>query len=126
VAYLGNYDPHTKTATLDSEKASQYLNNGAQPSERVATLLQKEGVKLPAWVETKRPKERTVRNPEKRRSTAPAQPAPEAPVEEPAAEETNATETAATLEAEPTQPAAAAQAPDDASPAEEPATSDEA
>jgi small subunit ribosomal protein S16 len=87
VAYLGNYNPHTKTATLDSEKASQYLNNGAQPSDRVAALLQKEGVKLPDWVKTKQPKERTVRNPEKRRSTAPAQPAAEAPAEEPAAKD---------------------------------------
>lgn len=79
VAYLGNYDPHTKTATLDSEKASQYLENGAQPSDRVASLFQKEGIKLPAWVKTAQLKERSIRNPEKRRSTAPAQPEAEEP-----------------------------------------------
>jgi small subunit ribosomal protein S16 len=104
VAYLGNYDPHTKTTTLDSEKISRYLDNGAQPSDRVAALMQKEGIKLPAWVKAAQPKERAIRNPEKRRSTAPARPAAEQPpaeadVEAPAeddpapAEETPAPET---------------------------------
>lgn len=77
VAYLGSYDPHTKAATIDSQKAAKYLENGAQPSDRVAGLLQKEGVKLPAWVKVSSPKEGTVRNPDKRRSTSPAK--PEAP-----------------------------------------------
>jgi small subunit ribosomal protein S16 len=86
VAYLGNYDPHAKTMTIDGEKASQYLSNGAQPSDRVARLLQKEGIKLPDWVKVDQPKERTTRNPDKRRSTAPAQPAAEAPAAEPAAD----------------------------------------
>ena len=50
VARLGSYDPHTKTATLDKEKAGYYLEHGAQPSDRVARLLKSEGVKLPDWV----------------------------------------------------------------------------
>lgn len=82
-AYLGSYDPHTKTAVLDGEKAAKYLENGAQPSDRVAKLLQKEGVKLPDWVKVSQPKQRTVRNADKRRSTRPAEaaaPAPEAEV----------------------------------------------
>jgi small subunit ribosomal protein S16 len=74
VAYLGSYDPHAKALTVDGEKTSQYLDNGAQPSDRVARLLQKEGIKLPAWVKLDEPKQRTVRNPEKRRSTRPAEP----------------------------------------------------
>lgn len=85
VSYLGNYDPHTKTAVIDSEKAAQYLQNGAQPSDRVAQLFKKEGIKLPDWVKLEEPKKRMVRNPEKRRSTAPAQ--PEAPAEAPATPE---------------------------------------
>jgi small subunit ribosomal protein S16 len=32
VAYLGNYNPHTKEAKLDSEKTSMYLQNGAHPT----------------------------------------------------------------------------------------------
>ena len=99
VAYLGNYDPHTKALTVDGEKASQYMSNGAQPSDRVARLLQKEGVKLPAWVSLSEPKQRTTRKPEKRRSTAPAQPEAPAPAEPeapaPAVAEEAAAETAA-------------------------------
>ncbi len=80
VAYLGSYDPHTKNSTLDGQKASKFLDNGAQPSERVTQLLQKEGIDLPKWVQTAQPKKSAVRKPDKRRSTRPAEqkPAPEA------------------------------------------------
>jgi len=73
VAYLGVYDPHSKSVTLDGEKTSKYLSNGARPSDRVARILQVEGIKLPGWVKTAEPKERSTRHPEKRRSTAPAE-----------------------------------------------------
>jgi len=111
VAYLGNYDPHAKTMTIDGEKASQYLSNGAQPSDRVARLLQKEGIKLPEWVKVSQPKERTTRNPAKRRSTAPAQPEAEAPAEAPDAVEAPAEETA---------PADTTETPSEETPAETP------
>ena len=89
VAQLGSYDPHAKTVTLDKEKAGFYLEHGAQPSERVVVLLKKEGVKLPEWVSMPDKKEQKVRNPDKRRSTRPDEPAAEEPAaEEPAAEET--------------------------------------
>jgi len=87
VANLGSYDPHTKQATLAKEKAAYYLDNGAQPSDRAARLLQKEGVTLPKWVKLTANKERTLRNPEKLRKNQPkdttaaavAEPDPEAP-----------------------------------------------
>jgi small subunit ribosomal protein S16 len=98
VASLGSYDPHSKTVTLDKERAEHFLTHGAQPSERVARLLQSEGIKLPKWVKISENKQRTVRNADKRRSTAPApevEEAPEAPSEEvPAAEEAVAGEAA--------------------------------
>jgi small subunit ribosomal protein S16 len=88
VALLGSYDPHSKTITIDKEKASFYLEHGAQPSERTAYLLQSEGVKLPDWVKTTTVKKSEVKNPDKRRSTRPPEPQAEAPaVEEPQAEE---------------------------------------
>jgi small subunit ribosomal protein S16 len=94
VAYLGSYDPHTKVAKLDGEKTSKFLDNGAQPSDRVVRVLQKEGIKLPAWVKTTQPIKRTVRNPEKRRSTTPKEEAkaeePEATASEASAEEVEA------------------------------------
>lgn len=81
VALLGSYNPHTKTAQVDAEKASFYLNNGAQPSDRVARLLKAEGVKLPEWVKLAGDKQRTVRNADKRRSTTPAPEVEETPAE---------------------------------------------
>jgi small subunit ribosomal protein S16 len=132
VSYLGNYNPHTKAAVIDSQKAAQYLQNGAQPSSRVAQLFKKEGIKLPAWVKTEEPKKRTVRNPEKRRSTAPAQPealAATAPIDEPAAEEAaqegaETVEPEAPSEAAPAAPEAPAEpAADEAKPEEKPSES---
>jgi len=87
VALLGSYNPHTKTTQIDKEKAALYMSNGAQPSDRVARLLQTEGVELPSWVKLAAAKQRTVRNAEKRRSTTPKEEVvEEAPVEEAPAE----------------------------------------
>ena len=130
VAYLGSYDPHTKTTQIDKELAARYIGNGAQPSERVARLLKSEGVNLPTWVRASEPKARTIRNPEKLRRNRPAEEAPvEAPVaEEPAtkepAVEQPATETPA--EEAPSKPATEDEvietpAPAEETPAEEPA-----
>ena len=106
VAQLGSYDPHTKSLTLNSEKAGFYLTHGAQPSDRAALLLQKEGVELPKWVKLSASKSRTVRNPEKLRRNRPAEevaeeaapeaeaPAAEEAAEAPAAEATEASEEA--------------------------------
>jgi small subunit ribosomal protein S16 len=87
VAWLGSYDPHAKVFNIDKEKAATYLEHGAQPSPRVTSLLAAEGVKLPDWVTAKTAKTKSVRNPEKRRSTTPAE---EAPVEETPTEEVEA------------------------------------
>ena len=82
VAHVGNYNPHAKTAVLDSHKLSAYLKNGAQPSDRVAQLLKAEGVKLPKWVAKPTKKKRAIRNPEKLRRNQPKDAAPRS--EEPA------------------------------------------
>ncbi len=82
VAKIGHYNPHTKVASLDKEKAALYLGNGAQPSSRAALLLQKEGVKLPDWVKISTSKGRSVKDTEKLRRNRPAE--PEAVSQEPA------------------------------------------
>lgn len=93
VALLGSYDPHTKTSTVVKEKAEFYLSHGAQPSDRVALLLQSEGIKLPSWVKVHKSATKTLRNPEKLRKNRPAE---EAPAEEPVVEaEAESTETPA-------------------------------
>ena len=76
VAYLGNYNPHTKAAQIDKDRLGAYLTNGAQPSPRVIKLLKEEKVTLPAWIKGSDPKKKNVRNPDKRRSTRPATEAP--------------------------------------------------
>jgi small subunit ribosomal protein S16 len=91
VAYLGSYNPHTKEAVIDGEKVSTYLANGAQPSDRAAKLLKKEGIKLPDWVKISPDKKREIRNPEKLRRNRPA--GAEAEAEKPAEQEGSATET---------------------------------
>jgi len=71
VAYVGSYNPHTKESNIDAEKASKYLNNGAQPSPRVIRLLQDAKVVLPTWVKTPASKESKLRNPDKLRKNQP-------------------------------------------------------
>ncbi len=68
---LGSYNPHTKETVIDKEKAEFYLSNGAQPSERVSVILQKEGIKLPDWVQSVKKKESSTKNPEKLRKNQP-------------------------------------------------------
>ena len=122
VARIGSYDPHTKSLTLDKDKASFYLDHGAQPSDRIARLLKQEGVKLPTWVQLSGDKQRTVRNPDKRRSTRPDEPAPveaEAPAAEAKAEPAETvTETAESTPAEPAETAAEEQAAEETKPAD--------
>ena len=79
VQTLGNFDPHSKVTTLDAEKAKYYMDNGAQPSNSVARLFKREGVKMPDWVEVDDKKQRTTKNAEKLRKN---QPKVEAPAEE--------------------------------------------
>jgi small subunit ribosomal protein S16 len=74
VEYLGSYNPHTRAALLNKEKAGAYLSNGAQPSERVVKLFSAEGVKLPKWVEKPIPQKGDIRNPDKLRRNRPAEP----------------------------------------------------
>lgn len=109
VAALGHYNPHTKETSLNKEKASHYLQHGAQPSDRVIRLLKSEGVKLPKWVSLPDKKKNEVRNPEKRRSTRPAESKPAAPAEQ-------------DIEVETAAPAPTEEAPAEENPVEEPVT----
>jgi small subunit ribosomal protein S16 len=102
VAPLGHYNPHTKTAVIDKEKAELYLKNGAQPSDRVARLLKSEGVKLPSWVKEPTKKEGKLRSPEKLRKNRPAEEVapeePEVPTEDVETTPEEAVETEVTAE----------------------------
>lgn len=83
VAYVGSYNPHTKEVSVQKDAAQKFLDNGAQPTPRVAKLLKQEGVKLPKWVkEPAADKQKGIRNAEKLRKNQPKEEA----VEEPAVE----------------------------------------
>ncbi|MCL2037941.1 30S ribosomal protein S16 [Candidatus Saccharibacteria bacterium] len=104
-AQIGSYNPHSKEVTVNAELAQKYLDNGAQPTTRVAKILKDNGVKLPSWVEEFDAKgAKKIRNAEKLRKNQPKEekveevaetPAEEVVEETPATEETaEATETA--------------------------------
>jgi small subunit ribosomal protein S16 len=86
IAALGSYDPHTKAVILDKEQASKYLMNGAQPSPRMAMLLQKEGIKLPSWVKVDSHRTKSIKHTEKLRRNQTPEPVQEAVVEDVVAE----------------------------------------
>ena len=94
IAVLGHYNPHTKDLTLDKDQTLKYISNGAQPSNSVIKLLQREKMELPAWVSLKTKAKKSKQEPaeEPAAEAAPTEevaPAEEAP-EEPAAEESAA------------------------------------
>ena len=46
IEVIGTYNPMTEPAEIkiDAEKAEKWLNNGAQPTETVKSLLKKSGI----------------------------------------------------------------------------------
>ena len=72
VAYVGSFNPHTKDVTIDKEKVTFYLKNGAQPTPRVIRILAGEKVELPSWVKTSAGEKKSdIRHPEKMRKNQP-------------------------------------------------------
>lgn len=71
VAEVGHYNPHTKALSLDKANIEKYLSNGAQPSTRVAFILEKNGVELPKWVKKATVRQKTAKKPEKLRKNQP-------------------------------------------------------
>lgn len=126
VAQLGSYNPHTKEIQIDKEKSKFYLDNGAQPSDRVAVLFKKQGIKLPSWVNLPAKKKSTIKNVEKLRKNRPAEPVAEKPAKEEAVDkETPAEEPAEEPVEEAVQPEAPTEEETPAEPVEEPAAIEE-
>jgi small subunit ribosomal protein S16 len=79
VSVLGNYNPHTKELVLKKDEIMGYIKNGAQPSNTVVKLLQREKLELPAWVVLKTKNKVSKQEPVE--AAAPAPVAEEAPTE---------------------------------------------
>ena len=71
VAEVGSYNPETKQTTLDKEKIEFYLKNGAQPSSRVAFILEKNKIKLPSWYKKSPAKKKSPKHADKLRKNQP-------------------------------------------------------
>lgn len=78
IEVLGSYNPHTKEVTLKKEEIEKRLAHGAQPSNSVVKLLQREKIELPDWVKLKTKAPKAKDEPEVKS---------EAPVEEATTEE---------------------------------------
>lgn len=63
IAVLGHYNPHTKDLTINKEEIVKHIGNGAQPSNSVVRLLQREKVELPAWVVLKSKNKKSKQEP---------------------------------------------------------------
>lgn len=63
IAVLGHYNPHTKDLTLNKDETLKYIGNGAQPSNSVVRLLQREKMELPAWVVLKSKNKKSKQEP---------------------------------------------------------------
>lgn len=46
IEYLGTYDPILKTGKVDVEKAKEWLQKGAQPTERALKILKDFGLQI--------------------------------------------------------------------------------
>jgi len=62
---LGHYNPHTKELVIRKEELATAISHGAQPSNAVLKLMQKEGIELPKWasIETRNRKPRKAEEP---------------------------------------------------------------
>ena len=87
VAVLGHYNPHTKDLTINKEETVKYIGNGAQPSNAVIKLLQREKVALPEWVVLKTKNKKSKQEPTEEPVAGAAPAEEDTPAEEPAAEE---------------------------------------
>lgn len=86
VEILGHYNPHTKELVIKKEATIKRLQHGAQPSNSVAKLLQKEKIELPGWVKVKTKSRRPKNAPGEAEASAPASETPAVNAEEETAE----------------------------------------
>lgn len=102
ISILGWYNPHTKELEVKKDELQAWFDKGAMPSNTLAKLLKKEGVKLPKWVKITEKKKAPKKKEEPKEKPAAAPKEEEAPAEEVKEEksEEKVTETEAPVEEE--------------------------
>lgn len=116
IEVLGHYNPHTKELVIKKEETIKRLSHGAQPSNSVVKLLQREKIEVPEWVKLQTKNRKPKSEPEEKPAAAPA-PAEEAAPE--AVEETATEAVEAPTEEAPTEEVVAAVAEENAEVVEE-------
>ncbi|MDD5692937.1 MAG: 30S ribosomal protein S16 [Patescibacteria group bacterium] len=51
IKILGWYNPHSKELNIKTDDLTEWMKKGAQPSNSLAVILEKNNIKLPKWVE---------------------------------------------------------------------------
>ncbi len=87
VEVLGHYNPHTKELVIKKEETVKYIGNGAQPSNSVIKLLQREKIELPQWASLKTRTRAPKKEPEVKEAAPAAEESAEEAAEAPVAEE---------------------------------------
>lgn len=77
---LGHYNPHTKELVIHKDELTAAVAQGAQPSNAVLKLMQKDGMKLPKWA-TIETRNRKPKKTEEKAETKPEAAAGEAEAE---------------------------------------------
>ena len=66
ISILGWYNPHTKELQVKQDELQAWFDKGAMPSNTLAKLLKKEGIKLPKWVKITEKKKAPKKQEEKK------------------------------------------------------------
>lgn len=110
ISILGWYNPHTKELNIKEEQVAEWLGKGAQPSNTVAVLFKKNGIKLPDWVNVKEKVKKSKNEVEEKPAAEPkAEVKEEAPAEAPEKESETGAEALAEEKAEEAAPEADAE-----------------
>lgn len=86
VSILGHYNPHTKELVIKKDETVKYIGNGAQPSNTVLKLLQREKIDLPKWAQVATKNKKSKQEPVEEKPKAAEAPAEEAGVKDTPAE----------------------------------------
>ncbi len=118
---LGFYNPHTKTAGIDKDKAVDWMKKGAKPSNTIAKILEKEKVKHSSVVVEKKNKKPKAKSAEPKAAAAAPAAEAESPVADAPVESAETVETPEAVTEEATAEAPAEEPASEEALAEEPA-----
>lgn len=64
IEVLGHYNPHTKELVLNKDGIQKRVDTGAQPSNTVLRLMERDGMELPKWAKIEKKQRAPKKEPE--------------------------------------------------------------